>query len=108
MYYLDRQQDEKFHDWTHRVFNKYNQIRELLVKKHRFLFNYYLLKSPIGTTSNYFDDLDNAELKLKEDYPIMERIIENEVFPKSISKVKQYIENIKDYELSTKMNMIHL
>ena len=52
MYYLDRQQDEKFHDWAHRAFNRYKQIRESLVKKYKVRLDRYILIEKCATVED--------------------------------------------------------
>ena len=111
MYYLDRQQGERFHNWAHRVFNRYEQIREPLVKKYKVRLDRYIiiekcvtvercyLYGKYETPYNFSKCLNLARSKLERNYPLMSKIVKNDEYPRSIVLVQQYIEDIKQYEV---------
>src|SRR5438034_436032 len=79
MYYLERRQNKKFHDWARRVYNQQCSI---------------INKLP-----------ENCDIE----YPLTKKIITNTKFPRSIIAVKKYVNYIKEYELLKELrpNNIH-
>jgi len=111
MYYLDRQQGERFHDWAHRVFRRYNRIRRHYVKKHKIdldrelYFEMYGNSSLYGNQINYNKCLNNARSHLENTHPFMVKIVKNDEYPRSKVLVQQYIEDIKQYKVLKSLNM---
>ncbi len=112
MYYLERQQGEKFHNWARRVHTRHTQIRNEIYDDHKYNLKWYLFlektsKRSNGTSYDYTDCLNRARALNKENYPIHDKIIENEEYPRSIIKVQQYIKAIQDFDLLTELRYMN-
>src|SRR5215469_12071553 len=91
MYYLNRQQGEKFYVWARRVFQRMNEIRY----ENKDIISDFSMDTWIPTDEeNYTDEVS----LFKELYPKLFYFVVNNAFPRSIIIVQEFVNHIRDYE----------
>ena len=100
MYYLDRKENERFHDWAYRVYSKHLTIGDKFIKKYKNRINRFIIAECEDSKQNH-EPIGEVYKKLVKSISYAGNFIDNLSYPRSISAVKKYIENIKEYELLT-------
>jgi len=107
MYYLERRQNEKFHDWARRVYDRHQKVRTEIIENINDEATWYIDRIMVSNWYNrpgYNTDQiliaeKKAYQKIKRKYPFTKNFIDISNYPRSILTVKRYTVNIKEYEL---------